>query len=99
MTMDSHHAGAILNMYLLSVLITHEDAIVKSRFLGVMRMLTTHNGSRIVSKFQAWKRCRGAFPNMPLAMESQHSTPQVVGPCWQTWHTLGTHLAPLASRI
>ena len=90
MTTHLHHAGAILNMYLLGDLSIHEDATVKSRFLDAMRMLTTHIGSRIVAKFQACKECRGTFANMPLAMEA--NVPPHSG--WTLWANMA-HTWPL----
>ena len=40
MTTDLHHAGAILNPYLLEDISVHEDPAVKSGFMDAMRRLT-----------------------------------------------------------
>ena len=98
MTTDLHHAGAILNPYLLDDLSIHEDAAVKSGFLDAMRRLTTGidgQYGRVVAEFQAFKERRGAFANMPLAMEANI-------PPHEWWDLVGegdTHLTPLAKRI
>jgi hypothetical protein len=98
MTTDLHHAGAILNPYLLDDNVVHEDAAVKSGFLDAMRRLTTgmdgHYG-RVVAEFQAFKERRGAFANMPLAMEANIPPHE----WWDLVGEGGTHLAPLAKRI
>ena len=73
MTTNLHHVCTMFNSYLLDDLSIHEDNVVKSRFLNAMRRLTTSidgQYSWLLANFQSFKECKGAFANMPLAMEA-----------------------------
>lgn len=96
--MDLHHAGIILNPYLLDDFSIHEDAIVKSWFLDAMRILTTHiddQYGRVVAKFWAFKESKSAFANMPLAMKANIPPHE----WWDFVGEGGIHLIPLAKSI
>lgn len=63
-TKDIHHAGSMLNLYVLYDLSIHKDINVKSRLLDPMGSLTTSiNGkyNRVVTKIQIFKECSGTF--------------------------------------
>lgn len=76
----------------------HKDADVKLRFLDAMRRVDhIHWWSicLVVAKFQTFKKHRGTFVNMPLAMEANN-------PPFAWWNLVGeggTHLIPLAKSI
>ena len=72
MTTNLHHAGAMLNLYLLDDLSIYEDVVIKSIFLGTMKRLTTCINNQydwVVAKFQTFKEHSSVFANILLAME------------------------------
>src|SRR5665213_91792 len=93
MTTDLHHAGALLNPYLLDDINIHEDAAVTSGFMDAMRRLTTGidgHYARVVAEFQSFKERRGApiclWPWKPIYHPTSGGTSWAkVAHTWPLW--------------